>query len=112
TSNLADAVEQIKFTPLTLSLEELSKLWSVFFQAPYALSVAYQGTVVLIESEESPHSPLPVLRRGEEDRGVQLLLGPFPIIDSIHIGAPEELGLHPRITAYPSVQLGTALIIA
>ena len=31
TSNLADAVEQIKFTPLTLSLEELSKLWSVFF---------------------------------------------------------------------------------
>lgn len=111
TSNLADAVEQIKFTPLTLSLEELSKLWSVFFQAPYALSVAYQGTVVLIESEESSHSPLPVLRRGEEDRGVQLLLGPFPIIDSIHIGAPEELGLHPRITSYPSVQLGTALTI-
>ena len=43
TSNLADAVEQIKFTPMALSLEELSKLWSVFFQAPYALSVAYHG---------------------------------------------------------------------
>lgn len=67
-SDLADAVEQIKFTPLPLSLEELSKLWSVFFQAPYALSVAYQGTVVLIESEENAPAALPVLRRGADDQ--------------------------------------------
>lgn len=111
TSNLADAVEQVKFTPLSLSLEELSKLWSVFFQAPYALSLAYQGTAVLIESEESPIAPMPVLRRGEEDRGVHLLLGPFPAIDSIHIGAPEEVGRRPRATSYPSAQLGTVLTI-
>jgi hypothetical protein len=62
-SNLTDQVELVKFTPLPLSLEELSKLWSVFFQIPYTLSVAYQGTVVLIESEETPQAALPMHAR-------------------------------------------------
>ena len=52
-SNLADAIELVKFTPLLLSLEELSKLWSVFFQTTYTLSIAYQGTMVLIGSVAS-----------------------------------------------------------
>src|SRR5262249_500079 len=51
-SNLSHDVELVKFTQLPLTLEELSKLWSVFFQTTYHLSVAYQGTVVLIESED------------------------------------------------------------
>ncbi len=111
-SNLADAVEQVKFTPLGFSLEELSKLWSVFFQAPYALSIAYQGTVVLIESEEHAQAALPVLRRGAEDQGVHTVLGPFPSIDSIHVSAPEDAGRRPRPPSYPSAQLGTVLTIA
>lgn len=77
-SNLADAFETVKFTPVPLSLEELSKLWSVFFQTPYRLSVAYTGTVVLIESEESPQSALPV-------RGRNLYVMPFhqPVIEQV-----------------------------
>ena len=62
-SNLSHDVELVKFTQLPLTLEELSKLWSVFFQTTYHLSVAYQGTVVLIESEESFASALPVRLR-------------------------------------------------
>ena len=62
-SNLAADVELVKFTQLPLTLEELSKLWSVFFQTQYALSVAYQGTVVLIERDDSFTSPLPVRLR-------------------------------------------------
>jgi hypothetical protein len=62
-SNLSADVELVKFTQLPLTLEELSKLWSVFFQTQYALSVAYQGTVVLIESEDSFTTPLPVRLR-------------------------------------------------
>ncbi len=62
-SNLSSDIELVKFTQLPLTLEELSKLWSVFFQTQYTLSVAYQGTVVLIESEDSFSSPLPVLLR-------------------------------------------------
>jgi hypothetical protein len=77
-SNLADAVELVKFTPLSLSLEELSKLWSVYFQTQYSLSVAYQGTVVLIESEESTHSALPVSARN-------IYVSPFrqPLIEAV-----------------------------
>ena len=62
-SDLADQVERVRFTPLTLSFEELSKLWSVFFQVPYALSIAYQASVVLIEGEETPQPVLPVQKR-------------------------------------------------
>jgi hypothetical protein len=59
-SDLADQVETVKFAPLPLNLEELSKLWSVFFQTPYALSVAYRGSVVLIEADFTPQRALPV----------------------------------------------------
>lgn len=62
-SNLADALEVVRFTPLSLSLEELSKLWSVLFQTPYALSVAYQASVLLIEEEIAPMTALPVRQR-------------------------------------------------
>ena len=62
-SNLADDAELVKFSPLHLSLEELSKIWSVFYQIPYVLSVAYQGTVVLIEADDAPQQALPVRGR-------------------------------------------------
>lgn len=110
-SNLADAVEQIKFTPLTLPLEELAKLWSVFFQTPYALSIAYQGTVVLIESEEQAQAAPPVLRRGEENQGVNAELGSFPTLESVHIGAPEDAAQRPRPPSYPNAQLGLLLTL-
>lgn len=42
-------IEHIQLTPIKLDLEEMSKIWSVFFQVPYALSIAYEASVVLIE---------------------------------------------------------------
>lgn len=63
TSDLASQVEVVRFSPIMLNLEELSKLWSVFFQTAYRLSIAYQGAVVLIESKESPGATLPVAER-------------------------------------------------
>ncbi len=53
-SNLVDEIERVKFTPTSLSLEEFSKLWSVFFQIEYSLSAAYQASVVFIESDDTP----------------------------------------------------------
>ena len=78
TSNLADAIDPVRFSPLSLSLEELSKLWSVFFQTPYALSAAYRASVVLIEEELTPVVPQPVLER-------QLFVVPFqhPLIENL-----------------------------
>lgn len=80
-SDLADQIEPVRFTPLHLTLDELSKLWSVFFQTPYALSVAYQGTLALIESEETVQPALPVRRPN-------LYVVPFsqPVVEQV---APE-----------------------
>jgi hypothetical protein len=56
-------VELVRFIPLSLGLDELSKLWSVFFQTPHVLSVAYQAAVVLIEPQLTPQQALPVRAR-------------------------------------------------
>ena len=63
-------IEKVKLTPINLSLEELSKLWSVFFQVPYALSVAYEASAVLIEA------------------GAPRLPG---VVSAVHIEPPEVL---------------------
>ena len=47
-TDLDDQIDRVKLSPLPMNLEELSKLWSVFFQTPYALSIADQASVVLI----------------------------------------------------------------
>lgn len=60
-ADLADEIETVKFTPVSLSLEELSKLWSVLFQTTYTLSIAYDASVLLISSESQPQLAQPVL---------------------------------------------------
>ncbi|AFY80779.1 DUF4255 domain-containing protein [Oscillatoria acuminata] len=62
-SNLADQTEEICFSPMDLSLEDLSKVWSVFFQTPYSISLVYKATVVMIEGEEAAYRALPVRER-------------------------------------------------
>jgi hypothetical protein len=62
-SNLADQVELVRVTPVTLSLEELSRLWMTFPQVDYLLSAVYLASVVLIETSDPPPGPAkPVLR--------------------------------------------------
>ena len=62
-STLADQIQQISLVPLDLNLEDLSKTWSVFFQTPYILSVAYKSMVVLVEGDEVTQRSLPVRDR-------------------------------------------------
>lgn len=62
-SDLVEQPELVKFMPEHLSLDDLSKLWSVFFQTPYLLSVAYEATVVFVEADEVIPSGMPVQRR-------------------------------------------------
>ena len=59
-SNLPEQRADVRLVPAALNLEELSKLWSVFFQVPYALSVAYKAAVVVVEADEEMRSTLPV----------------------------------------------------
>jgi hypothetical protein len=62
-SGLAQQLESIRLTQTTLNLEELSKLWSILFQVPYALSVTFQASVVFIEEDVTVSQPLPVRER-------------------------------------------------
>jgi hypothetical protein len=77
-SDLAEEPEQVKFTPIPLSVEELYNMWSGLFQTPYNLSMAYQASVVFVEGDESPQKALPVRARN-------LYVSPFrqPVIERI-----------------------------
>ena len=69
-------VERMRISPLAMTIEEMSKLWTVF-QTNYRLSAAYEVSVALIESERPVGTPLPVLRRGRRDRGAIVLASPL-----------------------------------
>jgi Pvc16 N-terminal domain len=62
-SHLSDQLDLVRFTPINFSLEEMSKLWSVFLKTDYVLSLAYMASVVLIETDDPPPAgALPVLK--------------------------------------------------
>lgn len=78
-SDLAEQIDQVRFTVQPLTLEDFSKLWSILsFHAPHALSVTYRASVILIEADGQPQRALPV-------RGSQFQPAPFqqPVIEQI-----------------------------
>ncbi|MGI8554204.1 MAG: DUF4255 domain-containing protein [Dehalococcoidia bacterium] len=102
-NDLYEQVERVRVTPQSLSLEDLSKLWTTF-QTQYRISAAYQASVVLIESTRPSRTPPPVLTRGQGDRGAITrpdTAPPFPILEGI------ELPNH-----QPSARLGDTLTLS
>jgi hypothetical protein len=89
-SDLAYQIEQVKITPLQLKLDELTKLWSSFFQTNYRVSTAYEVTVILLDSQLTPKPSLPVLT-------TQVAVVPFsvPVIQSVD---PQVLEAGPGAT--------------
>lgn len=82
TAKLADQIELVKITPVNMNAEEMSKLWAAL-QTPYRPSIAYVASVVLIEAGRPSRTPMPVLMRGDADRGVVTqpsLVPPFPTL--------------------------------
>ena len=53
-ADLPDSRETVKLTAEYLSLEELSKLWTVFFQLAHRPSLQYVATPVLIDADLHP----------------------------------------------------------
>jgi len=101
TSGLADQLEMIKIVPEVLNTEEISKLWTAF-QTNYRPTTAYRVTVVLIESEKSTKTALPVKQRN-------LYVQPFktPVINAIQSqSAPGQ-----PIVANQKILKGYTLII-
>ncbi len=81
-SRLHQQVEKVRISPQPMTIDELSKLWSAF-QTQYRISAAYEVSVVLIDSRRAQPAPLPVLKRGPDDRGVDTLVSAFPELHDI-----------------------------
>jgi hypothetical protein len=79
-SNLGDQIQQLLIVPMDLSLDDLSKVWTVFFQAPYMLSLIYKVTVVMIEGEESLKRSLPV---GDRNLGGVVPFPNRPVVEQV-----------------------------
>jgi hypothetical protein len=82
-SNLHQQIERVRITPDTLSLDDMSKLWASFQSAEYRLSTGYEVSVVLIESTRAGRAPLPVLKRGEDNQGPDVIAGPSPSLSGL-----------------------------
>ncbi|RNG13837.1 DUF4255 domain-containing protein [Streptomyces botrytidirepellens] len=61
-SDLAESIQRVRFNPIQMDVDETSKLWGMLHQTPYALSVCYQGSLVLVEGREKPVPAKPVER--------------------------------------------------
>lgn len=84
-NDLGTQVERVRFSLQPLGVEEIYRLWTGF-QTPYRTSVAYEASVVLIDSTRETQTPLPVLQRGANDRGAAVradIAPPFATIFGI-----------------------------
>jgi hypothetical protein len=81
-AGLDQQVERVRLTLQPLSLEDMYRLWNGF-QTQYRISAAYQISVVLIESTRRVKAALPVLKRGDDDRGAQAVAGSSPILTAL-----------------------------
>ena len=78
-ANVHLQIEQVTITPKPLSIEELSKLWSIL-GTQFRISVTYLVTVLLIDSRAATKSVLPVLTRGPQDSGVIAMASMPPVL--------------------------------
>lgn len=99
--DLADQAELIKLTPVYLGTDDLSKLWTAM-QARYRPSMAYSVSVVLIQSQAGARSPLPVLKRGADDRGPIAQGAPAPVLTGARAAASP---------LQPAIRLGEDLLV-
>ncbi len=86
-NDLEHQIERLRISHQPLNLDDMSKLWSAF-QTGYRMSVAYEVSVVLIDSLRRGRAPLPVLRRGPQDRGAAVGASAAPSLASVR--APRQ----------------------
>ncbi len=98
-SDLHQQLERVSISPQALSFEETSKIWGSF-QAQYRISVAYQVSVVLIDSTLPVIAALPVLARGRDDNGAVVFPLMTPTLQAIQL--PNRK---------PSAQMGDVLTL-
>jgi hypothetical protein len=100
-ADLADQIELVKLTPVFLSSEELSKMWTAM-QARYRPTMAYLASVVLIQRTTGARVAPPVLTRGKDDSGPVAVGSPSPTLSGVRPAASDQL---------PAMRLGDDLLV-
>jgi hypothetical protein len=95
-ADLGDQLERVRFTPLSLNLEDLSRVWGLYGLSVYGLSIAYQVGPLLLDAEVRPTLPLPVL-----GTGLQVLPNVGPAITSLRSSSFSQ----------PLARIGDTLIV-
>lgn len=95
-ADLGDQLERVRFTPLSLNLEDLSRVWGLYGLSVYGLSVAYQVGPLLLDAEVRPTMPLPVLGTG------------LQVVPNI---APSITSLSSSGFSQPLARIGDTLIV-
>lgn len=96
-ADLSAADQRVRFTPTKLDVDDLSKLWSMMINTPFAPSVAYEATLVFLDGKATPAAGLPVLKSqlrvvpGQRPQIEQLLHRPLGSTDPPTEG-PVPLG--------------------
>ncbi|RSM87839.1 DUF4255 domain-containing protein [Kibdelosporangium aridum] len=112
--DLAAAEQRVRFTPSKLDLDDMSKLWSMLVQTPYAFSVVYEATAVLLDGHGTPAAGKPVL-----SRNIRAIAGRRPVVDRVRsrprgstalpvegpVPADHEVWLEGRTLAGPDVSV-------
>jgi len=99
--DLADQVEFIKISPVYLSTEDLSKMWTAM-QARYRPTMAYLISVVLIQATDSVRAAPPVIKRGKDDSGPSAVTGASPSLVGVRPLASDLL---------PAIRLGDDVLL-
>ncbi|SDM15898.1 DUF4255 domain-containing protein [Allokutzneria albata] len=111
-ADVARQVESVKISPIAISTDEISKLWSAF-QTQYRISVGYEARIVLIESERGVPAAPPVLTRGRDDRG-PVVEGspapPFPLLTAADIADNDVLAGEPFVLRGLNLTAGPATL--
>ncbi len=97
-SNLHQQLEQINITPVALTFEEMSQIWQGF-QVPSRPCIAYQVSVILLDSMVPLTVPMPVLALGN-GQGVVRQREFFPSLQALELPNRQ-----------PSIQLGDTLTL-
>lgn len=99
--DLANQVEILKISPVYLSTEELSKIWTAM-QARYRPTMAYLVSVVLIQGDTPVKVAPPVLQRGAGDGGFTTSPVPPPYLTGVRAAISDLL---------PAMRLGDDVLL-
>lgn len=109
-SNVSEQPELIRITWQPLEEKDIYSLWSAF-RTGYRLSVAVEVGPVLIDSRRPPRTPVPVLKRGPQDRGPSAVASARSPLPEATAAIPVAVGADGREHEQSSAPVGSRVVV-